>query len=118
LVILTRRHESGFTPFQEKYWLQLNSYYETLGPRFARADRGIVTRPGAHDVGVYRGNVDDRMRDLVFGLDAGTIDKLASTIELGFHHEQQHQELLLMDIKHVLSRNPMQPVYAGAASHP
>ena len=77
--------------------MQLNSYYETLGPRFARADRGIVTRPGAHDVGVYRGNVDDRMRDLVFGLDAGTIDKLASTIELGFHHEQQHQELLLME---------------------
>ena len=107
-------HESGFAPFQDQYWFLFNSYYEALGPRYSRADRGIVTRPGAHDVGVYRANVDARVRDLVSALDAGTVDKLAATIELGFHHEQQHQELLLMDIKHVLSRNPLQPVYAGA----
>ncbi|MGA8256184.1 MAG: ergothioneine biosynthesis protein EgtB [Nocardioides sp.] len=109
-------HESGFAPFQDQYWFLFNSYYETLGPRFSRADRGVITRPGAHDVGVYRSNVDDRMRDLVAGLDDGTLEKLAPTIELGFHHEQQHQELLLMDIKHVLSRNPLQPVYAGTPS--
>jgi len=58
----------------------------------------------------------DRVRDLVAGLDGGTLEKLTPTIELGFHHEQQHQELLLMDIKHVLSRNPLQPVYAGSPS--
>ena len=85
--------------------------------RWARAtrgpERGVISRPGASDVGVYRANVDDRMRDLVTSLDGGTLDKLAPTIELGFHHEQQHQELLLMDIKHVLSLNPLQPVYAG-----
>ncbi len=109
-------HEQAFAPFQETYWFLFNSYYETVGPRFSRAHRGLVTRPGAHDVGVYRSQVDSRMRDLVTGLDAGTLDKLAPTIELGFHHEQQHQELLLMDIKHVLSLNPLQPVYAGAPS--
>ncbi|MGL5853369.1 MAG: ergothioneine biosynthesis protein EgtB [Phycicoccus sp.] len=106
-------HEPGFTPFQDRYWFLFNSYYESLGPRYARADRGVVTRPGAQDVGVYRRNVDDRMRDLVGGLDEGTLEKLTPTVELGFHHEQQHQELLLMDIKHVLSRNPLEPVYAG-----
>ncbi|MEZ5093100.1 ergothioneine biosynthesis protein EgtB [Nocardioides sp.] len=109
-------HEPRFTPFQEHYWFLFNSYYEAVGPRFSRPDRGLVTRPGAHDVGVYRGNVDERMRELIDALDGGTLDKLAPTIELGFHHEQQHQELLLMDIKHVLSLNPMRPAYAGSPS--
>ncbi|HET6151581.1 MAG TPA: ergothioneine biosynthesis protein EgtB [Marmoricola sp.] len=117
-------NESGFQPFGDKYWFLFNSYYEALGPRFARAERGVITRPGAHDVGVYRDNVDARFRDLVSSLDDGTIDKLAPTIELGFHHEQQHQELLLMDIKHVLSLNPLRPAYRqtpggpGAPSEP
>ena len=113
---LLSEHESGFAPFQDQYWFLFNSYYETLGPRFSRVDRGVITRPGVHEVGDYRANVDDRVRDLVTTLDHGTLDKLAATIELGFHHEQQHQELLLMDIKHVLSRNPLQPVYAGTPS--
>jgi ergothioneine biosynthesis protein EgtB len=109
-------NEPDFAPFQDTYWFLFNSYYESLGPRYARAERGSISRPGAHDVGVYRGNVDGRMRDLLDRLDGGTLDKLADTIELGFHHEQQHQELLLMDIKHVLSLNPLRPVYAGTPS--
>jgi ergothioneine biosynthesis protein EgtB len=109
-------NEPGFAPFQDKYWFLFNSYYEAVGPRYARAQRGVVSRPGAHDVGVYRDNVDSRMRDLVGGLDDGTLAKLSDTIQLGFHHEQQHQELLLMDIKHVLSLNPLQPAYAGRPS--
>jgi ergothioneine biosynthesis protein EgtB len=109
-------HEPGFAPFQDKYWFLFNSYYEAVGPRYARAQRGVISRPGAHDVGVYRGNVDDRMRDLMTTLDEGTLHKLSDTIQLGFHHEQQHQELLLMDIKHVLSLNPLQPAYAGRPS--
>jgi ergothioneine biosynthesis protein EgtB len=109
-------HEPGFAPFQDKYWFLFNSYYEAVGPRYARAQRGVISRPGVHDVGVYRESVDDRMRDLVTTLDEGTLTKLASTIDLGFHHEQQHQELLLMDIKHVLSLNPLQPTYAGTAA--
>jgi len=111
-------NEAGFRPFQDKYWFLFNSYYEAVGPRFTRSERGVITRPGAHDVGVYRDNVDDRMRDLVASLDGGTIDKLTPTIELGFHHEQQHQELLLMDIKHVLSMNPLRPAYVELAGGP
>lgn len=104
-------HEQGFAPFQDKYWFLFNSYYEAVGPRFSRPHRGVISRPGAHDVGVYRDNVDARVRDLIGSLDGGSLEKLTPTIELGFHHEQQHQELLLMDIKHVLSLNPLRPAY-------
>ena len=113
---LLAEQEPGFAPFQDRYWFLFNSYYEALGPRYARAQRGAITRPGAHDVGLYRRNVDDRVRDLLARADGGLLENLAATIELGFHHEQQHQELLLMDIKHVLSLNPLQPVYAGRPS--
>lgn len=106
-------HEQGFAPFQDQYWFLFNSYYEGVGPRFARPQRGLISRPGAQDVGLYRANVDARMRDLIARVDGGTLEKLTTTIELGFHHEQQHQELLLMDIKHVLSLNPLRPAYAG-----
>jgi ergothioneine biosynthesis protein EgtB len=109
-------HEPGFTPFQDDYWFLFNSYYESVGPRHPRPDRGLISRPGAREVGAYRADVDARLRDLVATVDGGTLDKLAPVIELGLHHEQQHQELLLMDIKHVLSRNPMRPVYSGAPS--
>ena len=106
-------HERDFAPFQDQYWFLFNSYYEAVGPRYSRPMRGVISRPGAHEVGDYRRDVDDRMRDLLDQLDDGTFAKLASVIELGLHHEQQHQELLLMDIKHVLSLNPLRPVYAG-----
>ncbi|WP_370287666.1 ergothioneine biosynthesis protein EgtB [Nocardioides sp.] len=106
-------NEPGFAPFQDRYWFLFNSYYEAVGPRYTRSDRGFISRPGAHEVGEYRANVDERVRTLVERVDDGTLDKLAPVIELGFHHEQQHQELLLMDIKHVLSRNPLQPAYAA-----
>lgn len=106
-------HEPGFAPFQDEYWFLFNSYYEAVGPRHSRPMRGVISRPGAHDVGAYRANVDDRTHELLDRLDDGVIAKLLPTIELGFHHEQQHQELMLMDIKHVLSLNPLRPVYAG-----
>jgi ergothioneine biosynthesis protein EgtB len=106
-------NEPDFAPFQAEYWFLFNSYYEAVGPRHDRPMRGVISRPGAHDVGRYRQNVDDRFAQLVDRLDGGSLEKVWPTIELGFHHEQQHQELLLMDIKHVLSLNPLQPVYGG-----
>lgn len=115
---LLAEHEPGFAPFQDRYWFLFNSYYEGVGPRYTRSMRGAISRPGAHDVGDYRADVDARVVDLVDRVDDGTREKLRPTIELGFHHEQQHQELLLMDIKHVLSLNPLQPVYAGAPRLP
>ncbi|MCE5290670.1 MAG: ergothioneine biosynthesis protein EgtB [Nocardiaceae bacterium] len=107
-------NEPDFAPFHDKYWFLFNSYYEAIGPRYSRPMRGVITRPGAHDVADYRRNVDDRMRDLITTVDGGTLEKIRPIIELGFHHEQQHQELLLMDIKHVLSLNPIQPKYTDA----
>jgi ergothioneine biosynthesis protein EgtB len=110
--------EPDFVPFQPQYWFLFNSYYESLGPRYSRADRGALTRPGAQEVGDYRVDVDARMLTTIAALDAGALEKAADVIELGFHHEQQHQELLLMDIKHVLSLNPLRPAYAGSPSAP
>ena len=69
-------HEPSFTPYQDQYWFLFNSYYEGVGPRYARAERGLITRPGAHDVGLYRADVDARMRDLVTTLDGGSLEKL------------------------------------------
>ncbi|MGN6723236.1 MAG: ergothioneine biosynthesis protein EgtB [Marmoricola sp.] len=106
-------NEPDFAPYADKYWFLFNSYYEAVGPRYSRPMRGVISRPGTHEVGAYRSNVDDRMRDLISSVDQGTLEKLRGLIELGFNHEQQHQELLLMDIKHVLSLNPLQPAYAG-----
>jgi ergothioneine biosynthesis protein EgtB len=103
----------GFAPYQDTYWFLFNSYYESVGPRYSRPHRGLISRPGAHEVGDYRADVDSRMRDALDSLDAGALEKVAPVVELGFHHEQQHQELLLMDIKHVLSVNPLQPAFAG-----
>ncbi len=110
--------EPNFRPFQDRYWFLFNSYYEAIGPRYARPLRGVISRPGAHEVGDYRRNVDRRMQHLLTTIDDGTFAKIAPIIELGFHHEQQHQELLLMDIKHVLSLNPLRPVYAGKPAPP
>ncbi len=105
-------------PFQDQYWFLFNSYYESLGPRYSRPMRGVITRPGAHDVGRYRRHVDQRVSDLLARVDEGTLDKVRPILELGFHHEQQHQELLLMDIKHVLSLNPLHPAYDGRRPAP
>jgi len=109
-------NESEFSPYDDGFMFLFNSYYESIGPRHSRTERGRITRPGSREIGSYRGNVDDRMRDLLTQLDSGTLHKIAPVIELGFHHEKQHQELLLMDIKHLLSTNPLRPVYAGTPS--
>lgn len=103
-------HQPGFRAFQDTYWTLFNSYYETVGPRYPRPERGFISRPGAHEVGDYRTHVDGRMLDLFTSADEASRDSLVSLAHLGFHHEHQHQELLLMDIKHVLSKNPLQPV--------
>ena len=92
-----------------------NSYYEAVGPRHPRGQRGLLSRPSTNEVGAYRQAVDAAMVDL---LEGGVDDTTAALVELGLHHEQQHQELLLMDIKHVLSCNPTHPVFAPDGPHP
>ncbi len=108
-------HQPGFSCFQDTYWTLFNSYYETVGPRYPRPNRGFISRPGAHEVGDYRAHVDDRMLDLLASMTYDESGAVSDLVTLGFHHEHQHQELLLMDIKHVLSKNPLQPVaYPGS----
>jgi ergothioneine biosynthesis protein EgtB len=101
-----------FAVYNPAYSYLFNSYYETVGPRYPRVQRGLISRPGAAEVGAYRGYVDEAMLQLI---DAGLTPASEGLVELGLHHEQQHQELLLMDIKNVLWSNPLYPAYLGRA---
>jgi ergothioneine biosynthesis protein EgtB len=94
--------------FDERWRFLFNSYYQSVGPMHARVDRGLLSRPTLAEVLAYRSRVDESMIDLL-ARDPGPA-ALART-ELGLNHEQQHQELLLTDIKHVLSCNPLEPAY-------
>ncbi|MFL5262770.1 MAG: ergothioneine biosynthesis protein EgtB [Anaeromyxobacteraceae bacterium] len=101
--------EPGFAPFHPRYTFLFNSYYEAVGPRHPRPRRGLLTRPSAAEVMAYRAAVEERVLALVArGLDRDA----AAILELGLHHEQQHQELLLTDVKHLLFQNPLRPAYA------
>jgi ergothioneine biosynthesis protein EgtB len=102
------REIDGYTAFHPAYGYIFNSYYETVGARHPRAERGLISRPGVAEVAEYRHHVDKVMAEI---LDGTVSSATADLFELGCHHEQQHQELLLMDIKNVLSHNPLQPAY-------
>ena len=107
-------HLPGYRPFHPAYGYLFNSYYEAVGPRHPRPERGLLSRPGIAEIADYRAHVDAAMGELLAADGSG--DRVAALVELGLHHEQQHQELLLMDIKHVLSLNPLQPAYHAAAA--
>ncbi|MEK9722701.1 MAG: ergothioneine biosynthesis protein EgtB [Rhodospirillaceae bacterium] len=101
----------GYAEYDPAYNFLFNSYYEQVGPRHARPQRGLLSRPPLDDVLAFRAHVDEAM-DRLFA--AGGLDDagVADLIELGCHHEQQHQELMLTDIKHVFSCNPLKPAYS------
>jgi ergothioneine biosynthesis protein EgtB len=99
---------AGYEVFHPDFGYLFNSYYVGVGDRYPRSDRGLVSRPGIIEIANYRRHVDVQMGML---LAAGLEPEAAFLVELGIEHEQQHQELLLMDIKHVLSCNPMLPAY-------
>ena len=99
---------AGYRPFHPEYGYLFNSYYEQVGARYPRPDRGQLSRPGIAEIADYRVHVDEGMARLLEDPGCGSC---ADLVELGIQHEQQHQELLLMDIKHVLSRNPLLPAY-------
>ena len=92
--------------FDETYRSLFNSYYEAVGPRHPRAQRGLITRPSSAGIGRYRRHVDLVMAGL---LDAGALEDRTDLVRLGLHHKQKHQELLIMDAKHLLSRHPFGP---------
>ncbi|HSR55868.1 MAG TPA: ergothioneine biosynthesis protein EgtB [Alphaproteobacteria bacterium] len=104
-------HGQGYAPFHPRYGYIFNSYYEAIGPRHARPRRGLLTRPPLEDVLAYRAHVDAAMDRLIADADDATWAEIAPMIALGIHHEQQHQELLLTDIKHALCSQPLVPAY-------
>ncbi|MCA8974873.1 MAG: DinB family protein, partial [Planctomycetes bacterium] len=108
-------HRPGYAPFDERYGRLFNSYYQSLGKPFARARRGLLTRPTVDEVFDYRRHVDAAMADLLRELHESEAREIESLVTIGLHHEQQHQELMLMDILHVLAQNPLRPAYRAAA---
>lgn len=105
----------SYEPYDGRYHYLFNSYYESLGARHPRPQRGLITRPSSEQVIEYRRHVDEGMARLLESNGTSNIDWLC---ELGLQHEQQHQELILTDIKHALSCNPLFPVYAEAEAKP
>ncbi len=106
----------GYTQFHPQFAVLFNSYYEAVGPRHPRPERGMLTRPSVQEVYAYRRSVDAAMASFLESADPAREAELEYILELGFAHEQQHQELLLTDLQHALSRNPLQPVYAPRPS--
>jgi ergothioneine biosynthesis protein EgtB len=104
------RWERGFQPFDAAFRVLFNSYYNAVGDKHPRPQRGLLTRPALELVQAYRADVDRRMLRLLAEADAQGL----ALVELGLHHEQQHQELLLTDIQHLFSCNPLLPAYGEA----
>ncbi|MBA2393025.1 MAG: ergothioneine biosynthesis protein EgtB [Ktedonobacteraceae bacterium] len=101
----------GYQSLHPQYAYLFNSYYNTLGERHCRPNRGLISRPTVKETYEYRKYVDEQVLSLLATLDEQRLLEFAPIITLGFHHEQQHQELMLTDLKHVLSCNPLYPVY-------
>ncbi|MEL7060909.1 MAG: ergothioneine biosynthesis protein EgtB [Acidobacteriota bacterium] len=114
--LVVQPHLRDYAAVDTRYAYLFNSYYNSLGELFTRADRGLVSRPTVAEVQAYRAHVDAAVERLIEQADVKTLDALAPTFEVGLHHEQQHQELMLTDLKYMLSRNPLAPIYREASS--
>src|SRR5580692_3044672 len=106
---LLRPFAPDYKPFDERFAYLFNSYYVAAGPRQARPQRGLITRPNAAEVAEYRAHVDAAVGGLIQS--AENFETLIPIIEIGLNHEQQHQELLLTDILHAFSFNETHPAY-------
>jgi ergothioneine biosynthesis protein EgtB len=112
-------HEPGFAWFDEAFCVLFNSYYNGVGAQHPRARRGMISRPDLGRVLAYREDVDRRLAELVAMTDCRSARQaLAERLRLGVNHEQQHQELLITDIKHALAQNPAWPAYAEHGTAP
>jgi ergothioneine biosynthesis protein EgtB len=110
---------ADYRPFRPEYAYLFNSYYNAIGERIPRPRRGLLTRPPIDEIFAYRRSVDDAMCGLLEGAGEARLRELEATLRLGLNHEQQHQELLLTDIKHAFAANPLRPAYReGGRSDP
>ena len=101
----------GYQPFDPRFAYLFNSYYVSAGPRHARPMRGLVTRPDVEEVAAYRAHVDTAVGELLDTAELAELESIIPMLEIGLHHEQQHQELILTDILHVFAQNPIHPAY-------
>jgi ergothioneine biosynthesis protein EgtB len=109
---ILERLEPGFAPFHQAFRVLFNSYYNGVGDKHPRPQRGLLTRPSMTQVRAYRTNVDERMVALLGrALGDAARSQLIALLTLGLEHEQQHQELMLTDVKHLLAQNALQPEY-------
>jgi ergothioneine biosynthesis protein EgtB len=106
---LLERYVADYQPFQPQFRALYNSYYNAVGNRHPRPERGLLSRPPLAEVLAYRAHVENRLAPLIARADQDR--ELAALLELGVQHEQQHQELIVTDVKHLLSRNPLEPGY-------
>ncbi|MBE7158806.1 MAG: ergothioneine biosynthesis protein EgtB, partial [Rhodospirillales bacterium] len=114
---LLKPHLDGYREFDPHFNYLFNSYYNAIGDRHCRQNRGQLSRPTVEDVYAYRAHVDRHMRELLAqSADTPAEETLAPLLEIGLHHEQQHQELMLTDIKHVFWVNPLRPAYVPQPS--
>jgi len=111
-------HLPGYREMHPQYNYLFNSYYNAVGYRHCRPKRGFISRPTVADVHAYRAWVDDGILRLLAGADARALEAIAPLLTLGCHHEQQHQELMLTDLKHVFAENPLFPAYRAGPVDP
>jgi ergothioneine biosynthesis protein EgtB len=111
---ILEKYERPFRPFNPAFRVLFNSYYNGVGEKHPRPQRGLLTRPALHEVHAYRADVDARMAALLAA--RGEDRELRLLTTLGLNHEQQHQELILTDVKHLLSMNPLKPAYLRRTS--
>jgi ergothioneine biosynthesis protein EgtB len=110
---ILRSHSRGYRPIDERFQTVFNSYYKQVGDHPNRANRGLFSRPTLDEVLAYREYVDEHMLKLIEDLDREGRAELLASIELGLQHEQQHQELILTDIKHAFWSQPLRPAYTS-----
>jgi ergothioneine biosynthesis protein EgtB len=115
LVLESQTH--GYRPFDPHFRVLFNSYYNSVGEQYARPQRGLLSRPALDQVLAYRRHVEEHVLARMADADRDR-EAVDTIVELGLHHEQQHQELILTDLKHGLSQNPIQPTYRKAAPPP
>jgi ergothioneine biosynthesis protein EgtB len=108
---LLEAFDENYRRFDERFAFLFNSYYVSAGPRHARPKRGLITRPNAQEVAAYRAHVDAAVVRLIESADSDVLQEVLPIVEIGLHHEQQHQELLWTDILHAFAQNPVAPAY-------
>ena len=111
-------NDPSYEIFDERFPFLFNSYYVAAGPRHARPQRGLITRPNGEEVTGYRAHVDAAVERLIENVPAANAAHVFNILEIGLHHEQQHQELLITDILHAFAQNPTDPVYDAAWQPP